>query len=94
MTTAKALKLPALLGVGFMIAFELVIPNAASAQTVTMNEAMLERCEAEGLTPPICACWFAEIAEAEELESFTEEDIDALAPEYQEELKACIDANS
>lgn len=87
------LNLAAFLGTGAMLAAQLLAPNTAFAQTVTMNEAMLERCDAEGLSPETCACWFAAIAEAEGVSQLTEADIDDLAPDYQEELAACKEAN-
>ncbi len=89
----KLFNLSALLGVGLMVAGELLVPAAAFAQTVTMNDAMLERCDAEGLSAETCACWFAEIAAAEGLDELSEEAIDELAPYYQDELAACIEAN-
>ena len=89
----KSFSLMALLGAGLMTAGGLLVPANAFAQTITMDDAMLERCESEGLTGEVCACWFAAIAESEGLETFTEDDIDALAPSYQEELSACVEAN-
>lgn len=93
MVRAKVLNIPAFLGAGVIAAVQLLLPSMASAQTVTMDDAMLERCDSEGLAPETCACWFAAIAESEGMSEFTESDIDELAPYYQEELAACIDAN-
>lgn len=93
MVRTKVLNLFAFLGAGVILAANPLVPGIASAQTITMDDAMIARCDAEGLTPETCACWFAEIAQAEGLTEFTEKDIDALAPAYQKELAACIAAN-
>lgn len=93
MTQGKTLNIVASLGVGVAIAAGMLFPSSASAQTITLDEAMLARCEAEGIAPPACACWLAEIADAEGVSELTEDDVDAVAASYQEELQACINAN-
>lgn len=65
MIQLKALSTVVFLGIGVVLNAEFLLPSTASAQTVTLNEAMLARCNAEGISPPACACWFAEMAEAE-----------------------------
>jgi hypothetical protein len=93
MIKSKVLSIAAALGMGFVMGVGMVVPSATWAQTVTMNEEMLDRCDEEGISPEACACWFLEIAENEELYELSEADIDELAPYYQEELAICMEIN-
>ncbi|MGB0563624.1 MAG: hypothetical protein ACPGVO_17750 [Spirulinaceae cyanobacterium] len=61
----------------------------AIAQDVALNEAMTAYCQAEGIAAQACECWFSKIAAAEAFSDFTAQDIQDLAPYYQEELAAC-----
>ncbi|WOD39855.1 hypothetical protein [Nodosilinea sp. E11] len=93
MIKPKALGMAASLGLGLVLGVGMLVPKASVAQTVTMDDAMIERCDAEGISPEACACWFVAIGEAEGLDELSESDVDELAPYYQEELAACIEAN-
>lgn len=68
-------------------------PLRAEENTIEIDGAMLDRCDAEGIGELACACWFDAIMEGEDIDEISEGDVDELASEYQEELAACIDAN-
>lgn len=89
----KTFTAAALMGATVCLVTGAIAPSPTRAETITIDDALLERCEAEGLTGAQCACWFSAIFEAEGVTELTEADIDELAPDYQDELAGCIEAN-
>ncbi|MGK7925716.1 MAG: hypothetical protein AB4290_10800 [Spirulina sp.] len=60
---------------------------------IELDDQLARRCGEEGISLAACACWIDIILEEEGDDSISEEDIDDLSIDYQQELADCMDIN-